>query len=862
LFLNLTKIIIIFTDKNPDGRDIFEKVNKAYEYLCNSSHIGNGPNELNIYLILQTQIILYKRFSELLMPYKYAGYIMLIKTINTETNDEQLFSKKVRLINVTTELCYQTIRCSALNAEELRRENGLDILHSAFQRCGSVLNQYSKNDDELSVHVCIHIANCYRVASQFSDCREKFLQLKTLFKDLCRCMNFKQLSNLLITTSETIGELSKNDINEQQLVKMELFKYGALYHLLYYLFFYDFTLDESEVERNTESNQQEIANNLSRICLNSLLSLLNTNLRIKQSLISLLTPHLVTCLQTFDSNQFLKLFNSNTRNPYLIWNNITRAELTAFIEHEREYLYKYGQVEDVDFGLKFKYDSLTNELIIGDVYVRVYNEQPTYQLIDAKKFCANLLDYIGSHAQYMSSGGLQGGKLENIEMSLEALRNVLRNNDGVEFQCIGHFRLLFTLLRLVTNVSDLTRIQMLLLEIILQTTSNKDCVNDIAQSNVLVNLLLVLYKLPQAQQIILECIYALASNQKLVKDFIYAGGLLYVLNIFTTNSMAQIRQKSAELFAKLMSDKLTGPKIKLLLQRFLPPLFMDAMKDSSETAVITFEGNYENPELIWNEDIRKKVTETIRQMTQTHFEEQCKNLEYRWSLPDELNDSNVASQATLYSGGSQNEVVIGGVFIRLFIANPGWVLRKPKEFLIELFETWAEMGIRKQQEGEQFEQITQALVQLFQAQPLLLDLVPQMGSLPQVKEALLVKRDGIIGSAILILNQIVNNDTCLKSMCIYDWMQAIKNGMQKRSDLIATCAELLSKIFSSPSSQIVDEFVSQALRCELIEFLLQLLESPMERIEKPAAVKALIVKALKSMLNSLQHSIKVRNEVI
>ena len=264
--------------------------------------------------------------------------------------------------------------------------------------------------------------------------------------------------------------------------------------------------------------------------------------------------------------------------------------------------------------------------------------------------------------------------------------------------------------------------------------------------------MLVLYKLQSAQQIILECIYGMASNQKLVKDFIYAGGLLYVLNIFTTNNLAQIRQKSTELFAKLMSDKLTGPKIKLLLQRFLPPLFMDAMKDSSETAVITFEGTYENPELIWNDEIRKKVTETIRQMTQAHFEEQSKNLELRWSLPDELNDSNTATQATLYSGGSQNEVVIGGVFLRLFIANPGWVLRKPKEFLVELFEAWTELTLRKQQEGEQLEQITQALVQLFQAQPLLLELVPQMGSLPQVKDALLAKRDGIIGSGILVLN--------------------------------------------------------------------------------------------------------------
>ena len=34
---------------------------------------------------------------------------------------------------------------------------------------------------------------------------------------------------------------------------------------------------------------------------------------------------------------------------------------------------------------------------------------------------------------------------------------------------------------------------------------------------------------------------------------------------------------------------------------------------------------------------------------------------------------------------------MAGVFLRLFIANPGWVLRKPKEFLTELLEVWSQL---------------------------------------------------------------------------------------------------------------------------------------------------------------------------
>lgn len=180
-------------------------------------------------------------------------------------------------------------------------------------------------------------------------------------------------------------------------------------------------------------------------------------------------------------------------------------------------------------------------------------------------------------------------KLKDIELGLEALRNVIRHNDGVEVQCIGHFKLLFMLLRL-GNLSP--RLQTLTLEMLISATANKNCVNDIANADVLVNLLLVLHSFNNGQQLSLDCLYALSSNNKIVKDMIPTGGILYLLNIFTNGNVPQTRQKAAELFAKLLSDKLTGPRIRLILHRFLPPLFMDAMKENSEASVITFEGKF------------------------------------------------------------------------------------------------------------------------------------------------------------------------------------------------------------------------------------------------------------------------------
>ena len=39
----------------------------------------------------------------------------------------------------------------------------------------------------------------------------------------------------------------------------------------------------------------------------------------------------------------------------------------------------------------------------------------------------------------------------------------------------------------------------------------------------------------------------------------------------------------------------------------------------------------------------------------------------------------------------QGEVAVGGVFLRLFISQPTWVLRKPKEFLIALLEKFGQL---------------------------------------------------------------------------------------------------------------------------------------------------------------------------
>jgi len=41
----------------------------------------------------------------------------------------------------------------------------------------------------------------------------------------------------------------------------------------------------------------------------------------------------------------------------------------------------------------------------------------------------------------------------------------------------------------------------------------------------------------------------------------------------------------------MLADKLVGPKVRIVLGKFLPGIFMDAMRDSAEASVHMFEGS-------------------------------------------------------------------------------------------------------------------------------------------------------------------------------------------------------------------------------------------------------------------------------
>ncbi|XP_067952104.1 dnaJ homolog subfamily C member 13-like [Watersipora subatra] len=848
-------------DKNPEGRPIFEKANKAYEFLCTRDTLKDGPDPQNIVLILKTQSILFTRYQEVLEPYKYAGYPMLIKTIELETNDDQLFSKAAPLLSAASELAFHTMDCSALNAEELRREKGIQTLHNAFSRCISTLSTMSKPDD-LAVQVCSQIAKCYGVASQFQKCREVIQEIPVIVKELSRILYYKTMTRLCSTVTQTVSSFCVD-----YCLQTALYQCGVLWHLLLFFFNYDYTLQESGVDTQEATNQQHVSNQLACNAVTACAALggyrdpCPENPAVKASLSALLTPYLAKKLSSADPTEVLKVLNSNTENPYLLWDNATRQELTEYLTDQQTKIMKTGEC-DQDFGASFVSTVHAKELIVGEIYVRVYNEQPTFVIENPKGFTIDLLEFLSSNAQYLHSVlQLQAAnpktqltpeallKITHVQMALTALYNVIKNNpggesgsSGVEMQCIGNFKLLFYFLRLPLS----KEVQDAALKVISLVTTNQECVNDIAASEVLSSLLVVIPSLPKSTQLILQTLHALISNTKIVKELMLRGGVLYLLDLFCNNTNPAVREQAGELFAKMLNDKLVGPRCRIILSKFLPPIFMDAMRDSTEASVHMFEGVHENPELIWNDEAREKVCDTVRKMTKHFHREQKAKPDHRFTLPEDF--------AVVYTE-SAGEMVVGGVFLRLFIANPTWVLRKPKEFLVELLEKWCALTSTNSPNGEHLETVTTALVFLFKSQPILLESVPQLGHIPKILKAMTARNEAFPKHAIQIVHQLSNSEACVRSLSGQDSIGPIIAGMKARPDTTGIACEALNNLFSKAQ----EELVSQALQYDLIPYLLSLLRGHLEGVDSQAAVKAQIVKALKAMLLSLEFGERVRS---
>ena len=185
------------------------------------------------------------------------------------------------------------------------------------------------------------------------------------------------------------------------------------------------------------------------------------------------------------------------------------------------------------------------------------------------------------------------------------------------------------------------------------------------------------------------------------------------------------------------------------------------------------DSEHENPELIWNEDTRKKVAKVVSEECGKLFQSQKQSSETLWSVPENF-------QLSLED--VSGEVVVSGVYLRLFAANPGWVLRRPKQFMEDLLEnmlvTSAVYNIEhvithpqvlmSGSDAQKLTLVTDSLVRLLEVQAALLDQLPATGYLNRVLSSMNTLGETGQKSGILLLHVVSKNSVCVDSLANCD----------------------------------------------------------------------------------------------
>lgn len=782
-------------DKNPEGREKFVAVQKAYERLQATLQGLQGPQLWRLLLLLKGQCILYRRYGDVLQPFKYAGYPMLLNAVTVDKDDSNFLSaERAPLLVAASELTWLTCVSSALNGEELVRDGGVPLLATLLSRCMYVV-QPSTPSTEPSAMIVTNVMQTFACVSQFASARSEMIHCAGFVEDVVHCTELEFASAAVDAALQTIALLTASSELQDSLLKA-----GVLWYLLPLLLQYDSTAEENAAaEAHGVGSNVQIAKNTHAVLSARALARLAGycgdeistpyNPTAANSLKALLTPKLSDMLNDDLSKELLTNLISNLESPEIIWNSATRAELLKFVDKQKSCQCPDGSY-DMQEAQLFKYKSLSKEIQVGSVYLRVYNEQPDFEISQPESFCAALLQFLWKLVEdrkKMLESNIHevleeplsnkeavldiSKQLETIDdmneeeciwqeeavtesadepafvkddnlvnkltIGLTSLQNLLTSNPGLAVMFSAKEQLIPLFECLVDTSASSGEVPQLCLNVLSRLTTYAPCVEAmVADRESLLLLLQLLHCAPSCRPGALHVLYALASTSELGWAAAKHGGVVYILQLVLPvqeEIPLQQRAAAASLLGKLVGQPMHGPRVAIALARFFPDGLVSAIRDGPGEAVVTaLEQTSETPELVWTPAMAASLGAQIATMASDLYREQMKGRVVDWDLPEHASGQEM-----------KDEPQVGGVYVRLFLKDPKFPLRNPKRFLEGLLDQYvsavAATHYTKEMQPADPELpllLSAALVSLLRVHPALADHVGYLGYVPKLVAAM------------------------------------------------------------------------------------------------------------------------------
>ncbi|XP_011012557.1 PREDICTED: dnaJ homolog subfamily C GRV2 [Populus euphratica] len=775
-------------DKNPEGREKFLAVQKAYERLQATMQGLQGPQPWRLLLLLKGQCILYRRYGDVLEPFKYAGYPMLLNAVTVDQDDNNFLSAdRAPLLVAASELIWLTCASSSLNGEELVRDGGIQLVATLLCRCMFVV-QPTTPASEPSAIIVTNVMRTFSVLSRFESARSEMLQFSGLVEDIVHCTELELVPEAVDAALQTIAHVSVSSELQDALLRA-----GVLWYLFPLLLQYDSTAEDSD---KTESlgvgSSVQIAKNMHAVRASQALSRLSGlctegsstpyNATAADALRALLTPKLASMLKDQLPKDLLIKLNTNLESPEIIWNSTTRAELLKFVDQQRA-----SQGPDGSYDMKdshaFLYEALSKELFVGNVYLRVYNDQPDFEISEPEAFCVALIDFISflvnnqlsidSDVQNIlnpsssspqtsevisdTSDVLVNGQLvtddsmavsdgkstdkgeldlvKNFQFGLTSLKNLLTSYPNLA-SIFSSKEKLFPLFGCFSvSIASKSNIPQLCLAVLSLLTTYAPCLEAmVADGSSLLLLLQMLHYSPSCREGALHVLYALASTPELAWAAAKHGGVVYILELLLPlqkDIPLQQRAAAASLLGKLVGQPMHGPRVAITLARFLPDGLVAVIREGSGEAVVSaLEQTTETPELVWTPAMASSLSAQIATMASDLYREQMKGRLVDWDVPEQA-----SGQQEM-----RDEPQVGGIYVRLFLKDPKFPLRNPKRFLEGLLDQYLSSIAATHYDTQTVDPelpllLSAALVSLLRVHPALADHVGYLGYVPKLVAA-------------------------------------------------------------------------------------------------------------------------------
>lgn len=683
-------------DKNPGGRDMFEKIHLAYELLSSVESKNNETNMETVLLLIETQNIIYRRYAQDVLDQKYPVYRLLLSVFTIpplEKPPPEPNSIELLLPVSILQLLYHTCSVSPFNAKEFIKAGGIGPLYDALS--------YSIEHLPACIDMLSFSMKAFKAVSACPSGHRAIAELLPAFADDLRSILFLQHTLPLIVEDclETISNCAQDPILQNAIADA-----GCIWIVLPLTLAYDATLQYEDYALSTShrSSYNQGASNMHAIlairALGRLAGVMCDELEspfnnaIASALSRLITPPLAKLLRNKHPWVLLKTLNENVETTTKIWNVHMRKELLDLINDVNAMRDPGSSSTDLERAQAFAFSALENEPCIGGVYLRVFNrsqgdcsevESPAVFCRELLSFCAMYIPGFTSPMEHTVSP-MRGLPQAYLECAIESCKVLADSLEYIGAEVASYplgADIAFMLLDVGAKDSSVFSQVTQLLAVL---CASHDFVKAVA------------HRVSPRPKITWRLLRALCTTDGPATAFIWAAaehfiaspdGLLALLDcggvvrmlccLFGVPGYAnnyQIRLASVMLICKFIAHPTKGQNAAATLSRYLPePLVVLLRSKNSTAALRLLDDACESPELIWTSEMRLEL--------RSHLVLLLRQVDTFENVPS---NSDICVEYRCL----REELTIAGVYIKLYLRQPTFRLSNPILFLEKVVEQW------------------------------------------------------------------------------------------------------------------------------------------------------------------------------